>query len=84
MSRPLDLHELNYASDHPFAYGPANVIALGAAAGAALSLSVEALALAALRNRDSPASVGTRRSGPDPSVESRTEPGAVAHASAAM
>lgn len=38
------IHELNYASDHPHAYGPAMVIAWMAGAGALLSLAVAGLA----------------------------------------
>lgn len=34
------VHELNYASDHPHAYGPAKVIGLAAAGGAALAVAV--------------------------------------------
>jgi hypothetical protein len=33
------IHELNYASAHPYAYGPAKVIAVVAGAGAVLSLA---------------------------------------------
>ena len=40
------IQELNYAGDHPFRYGPAKVIATGAAAGALLSVSVVVLAVA--------------------------------------
>jgi len=38
-------HELTYASDHPFRYGPAKVIATSAGAGALLSLAVALLAV---------------------------------------
>ena len=34
------VHELNYASDHAYAYGPAKVIAWGACAGALACLAV--------------------------------------------
>lgn len=34
------VHELNYASDHPHAYGPAKVIAWAACAGALVSVAV--------------------------------------------
>ena len=34
------IHELNYASGHPYAYGPAKVIAAACGAGAALSVAV--------------------------------------------
>jgi acetyl esterase/lipase len=37
--------ELNYAADHPYAYGPARVIAWGAGAGAALSVALGLLAV---------------------------------------
>jgi hypothetical protein len=37
-------HELSYASGHPYAYGPAKVIAWGAGAGGALALGVALLA----------------------------------------
>jgi hypothetical protein len=43
------IHELGYASDHPYAYGPAKVIATGAGAGALLSLAVAVLGRALLR-----------------------------------
>jgi hypothetical protein len=45
------IHELQYASDHRFAYGPAKVIATAAGAGVLVSLAVAALALAAARDR---------------------------------
>jgi hypothetical protein len=41
--------EWSYASAHPDAYGPANVIATGAAAGAVLALAVCMLAAGQLR-----------------------------------
>lgn len=34
------IHEFNYASDHPYAYGPAKVIAWGGCAGAVLCVAV--------------------------------------------
>ena len=43
------VHELNYASGHPYAYGPAKVIAWGAGAGALLSLAVAVLGYALTR-----------------------------------
>jgi len=43
------VHELQYASGHPFAYGPAKVIALTAGAGAVLAVAVGVLARALLR-----------------------------------
>jgi hypothetical protein len=43
------VHELQYASGHPFAYGPAKVIAVAAAAGALLSAAVAVLGRALLR-----------------------------------
>lgn len=45
------VHELDYASDHPHAYGPAKVIASAAGAGAVLSVAVALLALAVSRPR---------------------------------
>lgn len=38
------VNELQYASDHPYAYGPAKVIAWGASAGTLLGVSVALLA----------------------------------------
>jgi hypothetical protein len=49
----VGLHELNYASDHPYAYGPAKVIAWGAGAGALLSVAVGILGLALARSSQS-------------------------------
>jgi hypothetical protein len=43
------IHEFGYASAHPYAYGPAKVIAWAAVAGATLALAV-ALLLRALRS----------------------------------
>ena len=43
------MHELQYASDHPFAYGPAKVIASGAGAGAVLSTAVALVGVALSR-----------------------------------
>jgi cation transporter-like permease len=34
------IHEFSYASDHPYAYGPAKVIAWGGCAGAVLCIAV--------------------------------------------
>lgn len=48
------LHELNYASDHPFQYGPAKVIASASGAGALLAIAVAILAGALLRERPPP------------------------------
>jgi hypothetical protein len=42
-------HELRYAGRHPHAFGPAHVIAWGAAAGALLSLATGLISVAALR-----------------------------------
>jgi hypothetical protein len=56
--------ELNYASDHPYAYGPAHVIAWAAGAGAGLCLAVGLLALAMQRSSltaDGSGSSSTRR-----------------------
>ena len=47
------VHELDYASDHPYQYGPAKVIAWGAGAGALLALAVGLLAGALLRQSQS-------------------------------
>jgi hypothetical protein len=44
------VHELNYASGHPYAYGPAKVIAVGGGAGAVLSVAVALLAFAFTRS----------------------------------
>jgi hypothetical protein len=44
------VHEIAYASDHPYQYGPAHVIAWGAGAGALISASVCLLALAVMRS----------------------------------
>ena len=46
------VHELNYASAHPYAYGPAKVIAWGAGAGALLSVAVAILGYALTRADD--------------------------------
>jgi hypothetical protein len=40
----VGVNELQYASNHPYAYGPAKVIAWGAGAGALLSVAVALLA----------------------------------------
>ncbi len=45
----VGIHELSYAGDHPYAYGPAKVIAWGAGAGALLGLAVAGLAIGLLR-----------------------------------
>jgi hypothetical protein len=45
------LHEFRYASDHPYAYGPAKVIAWAAAGGVLLAIAVALLAWAAVRAR---------------------------------
>lgn len=44
------IHELNYASGHPYAYGPAKVIAWASGAGAALSAAVGLVGLALVRD----------------------------------
>jgi hypothetical protein len=44
------IHEIAYASNHPYQYGPAHVIAWGAGAGALLSSSVSLLAFAVMRS----------------------------------
>jgi hypothetical protein len=43
------IHEIGYASKHPYGYGPAHVIAWAAGAGALLAGSVGALAVALTR-----------------------------------
>jgi hypothetical protein len=43
------IHEFSYASDHPYAYGPAKVIAWGGCAGAVLCVAVALLAFALTR-----------------------------------
>jgi hypothetical protein len=40
------VEEVTYVSDHPYAYGPAKVIAWGAGAGAILAVAVGILAFA--------------------------------------
>ena len=44
------VHEFGYASGHPYAYGPAKVIAWGALAGALGMLAVALVAVAVLRD----------------------------------
>jgi len=44
----VGIHELDYASSHPHAYGPAKVIAWSAFAGAALAFAVALMAFALL------------------------------------
>ena len=46
----VGIHEFNYASDHPYAYGPAKVIAWGGCAGAVLSVAVALLAFSLTRS----------------------------------
>jgi hypothetical protein len=41
--------EINYPSGHPYAYGPAKVIAWGAGAGVVISVAVALLAIASRR-----------------------------------
>ena len=45
------MQEFSYAGSHPYAYGPAKVIATGALAGVALSIAVALLALAHARQQ---------------------------------
>jgi hypothetical protein len=45
----VGVHEVQYASAHPYAYGPAKVIAWGAGAGALLSVAVALLAVGLIR-----------------------------------
>jgi hypothetical protein len=47
----VGLDELNYASNHPYAYGPAKVIAWAAGAGLVLSVAVALLAYTLARNK---------------------------------
>ena len=44
------IHEFDYASGHPYAYGPAKVIAWGGAAGAVLGIAVIMLGFALVRD----------------------------------
>jgi hypothetical protein len=44
------VHELDYASDHPHAYGPAKVIAWAGASGAALAGAVALIGWALIRD----------------------------------
>ncbi len=46
----VTVEELSYASNHPYAYGPAKVIAWGAGAGAVLSVAVALLAFSLTRD----------------------------------
>jgi hypothetical protein len=48
------LHEFDYASNHPYAFGPAKVIAWAAVAGAALAVGVGILGYALTRERPQP------------------------------
>jgi hypothetical protein len=50
----VSVHELSYASDHPYQYGPAKVIALGAGASAVLAVALALLAVAVLRQTQPP------------------------------
>lgn len=43
------VHELDYAADHPFRYGPAKVIALSSGGGVALAIAAGLLAIGVLR-----------------------------------
>jgi hypothetical protein len=45
----VGVHELSYASAHPYKYGPAKVIAWSAGAGALLAVAVGIVAAALLR-----------------------------------
>ena len=47
----IAVHEFEYENRHPEAYGPANVIAWGAVAGALLAVTVAMLAYALRRDR---------------------------------
>ncbi len=46
----VTVEELAYASSHPYAYGPAKVIAWGAGAGALISVAVGLLAFSLTRD----------------------------------
>ena len=46
----VGLTELSYVSDHPYAYGPAKVIAWAAGGGLALAVAVTVAAAAFLRS----------------------------------
>jgi hypothetical protein len=48
----VGITELNYVSGHPYAYGPAKVIAWAAGAGVALSVAVGIVGLALVQARD--------------------------------
>jgi hypothetical protein len=50
----VTIEELSYASSHPYAYGPAKVIAWGASAGALLSVAVALLARSLTRDSTRP------------------------------
>ena len=45
------VHELNYASDHPYAYGPAKVIAWAGGGGVVLAVAVALVGFALSRRR---------------------------------
>ena len=45
----IAVHEFSYASDHPYAYGPAKVIAWGGCAGALLCAAVALVGYAMTR-----------------------------------
>ncbi|HEY4280391.1 MAG TPA: hypothetical protein VGM91_19370 [Conexibacter sp.] len=49
------IHELNYASSHPYSYGPAKVIAWASGAGAALSVAVGLIGWALVQDSAGPA-----------------------------
>ena len=46
------VHEFQYASNHPYAYGPAKVIAWAALAGAVLAIAVALVGYALTQNRN--------------------------------
>jgi peptidoglycan/LPS O-acetylase OafA/YrhL len=50
----VSVNELNYVSDHPYAYGPAKVIAWAAAGGVLLAIAIGLLAWVMLRPRSEP------------------------------
>jgi hypothetical protein len=45
------IHEYSYAGSHPYAVGPANVIALGGIAGVLIAAAVFMIALAVRRSK---------------------------------
>lgn len=48
----IAVHEFSYAGDHPYAYGPAKVVAWGGCAGAVLCAAVALVGYALTRPAD--------------------------------